>query len=195
MPLAIAAACALVTVYLASNWGNNGNIVLAGDGSRRVETELKSSLEQITNQLSEGDRSTLGALVDAVVARDQSHSLQTRVKHVVHQARKIPESGSDLLRWVNTAGNRQAASRDDQSVSHALFWPKASHTAKAACGDGCLNALGERIEKSLHTSKHGELAKRFAGVSAIVSFMPLFEPHPFVKAHLHTSKFTHYHES
>jgi len=208
LPLAlIASACILVSVYLANDGRNNATTVLAGgDGSHRVETELKSSLEQITSQLSNGDRTTLGALVDAVVARDTSHSLQTRVKHVVQQARKAPESGSDLLRWVDSAGGNKQDSQEPPA-SQAIFWPRASHSPKAECGDHCLDTLGQRIEASLTSKNHGESSSGIGSAMQVTSFsFPCIlglennscftyatKSYTHTHTHTHTHTYTHTH--
>ena len=157
---------AILSCMYAGSRGFGGAAELEARVSEVEETKMiKSSLRQIgsrllsqdrrnRNRLGETDRDQLGALVDAAVARQSSKTLIEGAG--AWQRRRWSagghgESGSDLLRWVDQAGEA-GGSRSSGSNDGSRFWESSERSRAASpakgCGSSCLETLGDRLGES-----------------------------------------------
>lgn len=140
-----------------------------GRGQGKAVRQLKSSLKAITNKLSSGDRSQLGALVDAVVAESSSGNLVKEQRHSAQENGKRSRSGSDILRWVDAMGVDSARHQQEQPAEGVRFWPEKAAKPSSACGDGCLDTLGERMGLvNVHSDKKSIGAPLFGEKKVLV---------------------------
>jgi hypothetical protein len=118
---------------------------------RQIGSRLLSQDRRNRNRLGETDRDQLGALVDAAVARQSSKSLIEGAGAWQRQSWSAGgrgESGSDLLRWVDQAGEA-GGSRSSGGDDGSRFWESSERSRAASpakgCGSSCLETLGDRL--------------------------------------------------